>query len=73
MSTSDPSETAPAPAPANPHEAYVRAALAALGLAVDPAWLPGIVANFARTAELAQTVLVFPLADDDEAAPVFTP
>ena len=55
------------------HEAYVRAALAELGLAVDPTCLPGIVANFARTAELAQTVLEFPLADDDEAAPVYTP
>ena len=65
-----PSETSDAP---HPHEAYVRAALAALSIAVDPAWLPGIVANFARTAELAQMVLEFPLADDDEATPVFTP
>jgi hypothetical protein len=54
-------------------EAYVEAALAALGLAVEPAWKPGVVANFQRTAEIAKAFLDFPLADEDEPAPVFTP
>jgi len=54
-------------------EGYVDAALAALGLEVNPEWKPGIIAHFRRTAEIAQAFLDFPLADDDEPAPVFTP
>lgn len=54
-------------------EAYVDVALAALGLTVAPEWKPAIVANFRRSAEIAQAFLDFPLADDEEPAPVFTP
>ena len=54
-------------------EAYVAAMLPAIGLRIDPAWKPGIVANFTRTAEIARLFLDFPLDDAEEPAPVFTP
>lgn len=53
--------------------AFVANALPALALEIDPAWMPGIVGNFARTAELAALVLEFELGEEDEAAPVFVP
>lgn len=54
-------------------DAYVRAALAAAGLAVPEDWMPAVIANFRRTAEIAAIVNAFALADHDEPAPVFTP
>jgi hypothetical protein len=46
---------------------------AVLGLAIDPAYMPGIVANMARTAEIAELVTGFPLPEDAELAPTFQP
>ena len=46
---------------------------AVLGLAIDPAHRPGVVANMARTAEIARLVTDFPLPDDAELAPTFHP
>ena len=54
-------------------EAYLAAALPALGLSIDPAWKPAILANLRRNAEIARLFLDFPLGDDEEPAPVFTP
>ena len=48
-------------------------AAAALGLAIDPDHRPGVVANMARTAEIAQLVTGFPLPDEAELAPTFRP
>jgi hypothetical protein len=44
-----------------------------LGLAIDPAHKPGVIANVARTAEIARLVTDFPLPDDVELAPTFHP
>ena len=46
---------------------------AVLGLAIDPAYMPGVVANMARTHEIAQLVTEFPLPDDAGLAPTFHP
>ena len=46
---------------------------AVLGLAIDPEHMPGVVANMARTAEIAELVTGFPLSDDAELAPTFRP
>ena len=54
-------------------EAYLAAALPAVGLAIDPAWKPAILGNLERTAEIAQAFLEFPLDDAEEPAPVFRP
>ncbi len=53
--------------------AYVDAAAAAIDLPIDPAWRPGVVANFARIAEIAALVQSFDLPDEEEPAPVFVP
>ncbi len=54
-------------------EAYLDAALAAMGLAIDPAWRPSVLANLRRNAEIARLFLEFPLDDGEEPAPVFAP
>jgi hypothetical protein len=52
---------------------HVEHMAAVLGLAIDPAYMPGIVGNMARTAEIARLVTDFPLPDDTEIAPSFHP
>ena len=54
-------------------EKYVDHAAAALGLELDAEYRPGVVANFARTAAIAELVMTFELSDAVEAAPVFRP
>ncbi len=54
-------------------EAYVDQSAAALGLRIDPAHRPGVVANLQRTAAVAAPLLAFALPDAAEPAPVFTP
>jgi len=54
-------------------EEYVDRAAALLGLTLDPEYRPGVVANFERTAAIAELVLSFELPDTVEAAPVFRP
>ena len=54
-------------------EAYLAAMLPAMGLAIDPAWTPAIVANLERNAAIARLFVEFPLDDAEEPAPVFTP
>jgi len=46
---------------------------AVLGLAIDPEHRPGVVANMARTYEIARLITEFPLPDDVELAPTFHP
>jgi hypothetical protein len=44
-----------------------------LELPLQPEHRPGVIANLARTAEIAQLVMEFPLPDGIEVAPVFEP
>jgi len=53
--------------------AYLDAAAQLLGLAIDPAHRPGVLLNLERIAEMAALVMEFPLPDEIEPAPVFTP
>jgi hypothetical protein len=53
-------------------EALVDASAIALGLPLAPEFRPGVLLNFARIANLAQTVMAFPLAEDVEPAAVFS-
>jgi len=61
--------------PAKPFDAaaYVDAAAAALGLPLDPAHRPGVIANIERIAGLARLVMELPLDEASEPAPVFKP
>ena len=60
------------PTPFDP-EAVIDAMAPLLGLAIEPAYRPGIVTNLNVTAALAALVLEFPLDDHAEPAAVFTP
>lgn len=42
-----------------------------MGLSIDPAWRPGVVANLATAARMAALVLDFPVEDDVEPAGVY--
>ena len=53
--------------------AYIEAAAQLVGLSLDPTYLPGVILNIERIAEMAGLVMDFPLPDDTEPAPVFTP
>jgi hypothetical protein len=52
---------------------YVDAAAAALGLPLDPAHRPGVVANMERIAALARLVMEFPLEPETEPLPLYRP
>jgi len=54
-------------------EAYVDAASALVGAAIDPAYRPGVILNMRRVAEMAALVMDFPLPDDTDPAPIFHP
>jgi len=64
------------PAQTRPHfhdiEAMVDANAAALGLTIDAEHRAGVLINFERIANLAQTVMEFPLGEEVELAPVFS-
>jgi hypothetical protein len=53
--------------------AALDAAVAQLGLVVDPAWRKDILAHMKLTGAAARLVLEFPLEDELEPAPVFRP
>jgi len=53
--------------------AWITLAAPLMGLTIDPAWQPGVVANLQRMADVATAVMSFPLADDEESGPVFRP
>jgi len=60
---------------ANPRfdvEAYVDAAAALVGLAIDPAHRPGVALNLERLAQMAALVMEFPLPEETEPASVYT-
>jgi hypothetical protein len=44
-----------------------------IGLPLAPEHRPGVLANFDRTATIAQMVMEFPLGDEVEVAPIFQP
>lgn len=54
-------------------EAHVALMEKTMGLKIDEAWRPPVVANMAATAKAAELVMGFTLEDDIEAAPVFVP
>jgi hypothetical protein len=47
-----------------PDEAYLDAMAAAVGLAIDPAWRPGVLRFLGLAAGMAALVEAVPLADD---------
>lgn len=53
--------------------AYVEAAAQLVGLSLDPTYLPGVILNVERIAQMAGLVMDFPLPDDTEPAPAFIP
>jgi len=53
--------------------AYVDLVAPLMGLAIDPAHRAGVIDNVALIARLADAVASFPLPDDIEAGPIFTP
>ncbi|TBW37361.1 DUF4089 domain-containing protein [Siculibacillus lacustris] len=57
--------------PAFDAESHVRAMTASLGLTVEPAWMPEVVAHLAAIRAAAQLVERFALADEAEPAPIF--
>ena len=52
-------------------DAMITAGVAALGLAVEPEWMPTIRANLAVSLRHANNITEFAMADDAEPAPVF--
>lgn len=54
-------------------EGYVIAAARAMGLAIAPEQLPGVVANLQRIEAIAEPLNAMPLAPEDESAPVWMP
>ena len=54
-------------------EAHMDLMAAALGLPIMPEYRAGVIANLARTAELARLVMDFPLPDEVEFDLVFRP
>jgi ketosteroid isomerase-like protein len=53
--------------------AYAQRVASALKLPLDPAHLPGVSDNLRRTAELAASLMDFPLPPEIEQGPIFTP
>jgi len=54
-------------------QAYVDAAARLIGLPLDPAHRPGVIANLERIAQMAALVMEFRLPDEIEPAPVYEP
>ncbi len=54
-------------------DAYMDASAAVLGIAIEPAWRDAVRANLALSLRMAAIVAAFPLEDQAEPAPVFTP
>ncbi len=61
------------PAPNTPPPSPIDALAASLGITLDPAWRPGVQANYDISLRLATLVAAFPLDDAAELAPVFRP
>ena len=54
-------------------EAYMDASAAVLEIAIAPEWRDAVRANLALSLRMAAIVAAFPLEDEAEPAPVFTP
>ena len=54
-------------------DAYMDASAAVLGIAIAPEWRDAVRANLALSLRMAATGAAFPLEDEAEPAPVFTP
>ena len=54
-------------------DAYIAVAAALIGLPLDPEHQCGVALNLRRIAEMAALVMEFPLPDEAEPAPIFTP
>lgn len=44
-----------------------------IDLPIAPEFRPGVIANLARTQQIAKLVMEFPIPDEIEAAPIFLP
>ena len=56
----------------DPMGRMVDALALAHGLTIEPDWRPSVLANMAAIAGAARLVMVYPLDDADEPAPVFS-
>ena len=54
-------------------DAYMDASVTVLGIAIAPEWRAAVRANLALSLRMAAVVAAFPLEDEAEPAPVFTP
>jgi hypothetical protein len=54
-------------------DAWIDAMMPVLGIALDPAFRPGVVQNLQVVLRLAGLVLEFPLDEREEPAPVYEP
>ncbi len=54
-------------------DAYMDASAAVLGIGIAPEWRDAVRANLALSLRMAAIVAAFPLEDEAEPAPVFTP
>ncbi len=68
-----PTPPLPVPDPGADPAAFVDAAATLVGLPVDPAFRPGVVANMALAMRMAALVMGRPLPVADEPAPVYLP
>ncbi len=55
------------------YKTYVENTALLMGLTLTPEYLPGVVENLARVADVAALVIEFELSEDVEIAPVFEP
>lgn len=61
------------PSPPPDWSEYVDELSVILDLPIPPECKPGVVANLQRTQAIAQLVLEFPLTEQNEVAPIFSP
>jgi hypothetical protein len=57
----------------DPLAALIRAGTTLLGIPLDPAWQPAVHVHLAVCLRMGTEVAAFPLADEAEPAPVFSP
>jgi len=57
----------------DPVDAMVAAGARSLGIPLDPAWQPAVHVHLAVCLRMGTEVAAFPLADEAEPAPVFSP
>ena len=59
--------------PLSTNDAVLDVSAARLGLVIDPAWRPGVIANLEALDQISRLIMEFPLDDHVEPAAVFIP